>query len=344
MVFVGAALCGGGALGCKDQGKISAQRASENASALAKLAESDVAEIERGLPEGAKKLVPIFANNADLHQDAGVARTALLKTRRDVPDLSLAKSTFFALADAKGVAIRNNLEEDAMAGQNLLSLFPELAKAQSGTFVVTTGAFPGQTVKDNDRDWIAASPVKADDGKVVALFVTGWSYRRFALHLQESLKHDLGEQLKKEGDTGKLPIFYVAVFDKTGVYAAPQTPPINEKALLDADLVGKTAAAAGSAQGVLDITDRTFGWSAVRVPKLGPEAGVGEPSSTGTSSRSSNRSPELRARRLLAWGAVLTAVGIAIAGSIERSAGGVIVVVGWALVVYGIHAFGRAGS
>jgi hypothetical protein len=258
--------------GCKDQGKVSAQRASENGAALAKLAEADIAEIERGLPEGAKRLAPLFANNADLTQDVGAVRTALVKTRREVPDLSLAKSTFFALADGNGVGIRNNLEEDLMAGKNLLSVFPDLAKARAGAFVVTTGVFPGQTVRDQDRDWVAATPVKAEDGKVVGLFLTGFTYRRLAFDLHERLKHDLDEQLKKDNDTGKLPIFYVAVFDKTGVYSAPQTPPVNEKALVDADLVGKTAA--GPAQGVLDITDRAFGFGAVRVPKLGPEAGV----------------------------------------------------------------------
>jgi hypothetical protein len=53
---------------------------------------------------------------------------------------------------------------------------------------------------------------------------------------------------------------------------------------------------------------------------------------------------EQRARRLLAAGSVVTAAGIAIAGTVERTAGGVTVVVGWALLVYGIHAFGRAAS
>ena len=42
-----------GFFGCKDQGKITAKRAQENAATMAKLAETDVAEIERGLPEGA---------------------------------------------------------------------------------------------------------------------------------------------------------------------------------------------------------------------------------------------------------------------------------------------------
>ncbi len=263
--------------GCKDQGKISAQRASENASALAKLAETDIGEVERGLPEGAKRLLPLFANNnaqgpLDLHQDVAVVRAALGKTRREVADLAIAKTTFLVLTDGRGVAIRNNLEEDVMAGKNLVTFFPELAKVQAGSFIVTTGAFPGQTIQEQDRDWIAAAPVKGDDGKVVGLFVTGWTYRRLAYRLHESLKHDLEEQQKKDGDTTKLPIFYVAVFDKTGVYSPPQTPTVNEKALADADLVGKTSA--GPAQGVLDITDRAFGFGALRIPKLGPDAGV----------------------------------------------------------------------
>jgi hypothetical protein len=56
------------------------------------------------------------------------------------------------------------------------------------------------------------------------------------------------------------------------------------------------------------------------------------------------RSLEPRARRLLAVGSVVTTLGIAIAGTVERTAGGIVVVVGWAFIIYGIHAFGRAGS
>jgi hypothetical protein len=261
-----------GFFGCKDQGKITAQRAQENASSMAKLAETDVAEIERGLPEGAKKLSAIYVKGADLRQDPPAVRTALIKVRRDVPDLNIAKSTFFALADDKGVAIRNNLEQDAMAGQNLMLVFPELSKVGQSPFVVTTGAFAGtSTPTVPDKDWIAAVPVKIDD-KVVGIFLTGWSFRRFAFHLQESLKHDLAEQLQKDHDTGKLPILYVMVFDKSGVYGAPQTPAVNEKALTDVDLVGKTAT--GPAQGVLNITDRDFGYGAARVPKLGVDTGI----------------------------------------------------------------------
>lgn len=59
-------------------------------------------------------------------------------------------------------------------------------------------------------------------------------------------------------------------------------------------------------------------------------------------------------RRLLAVGAGLTALGIAITGTApvlgtegssrtlaQQMAGGVVVLVGWALLAWGIHAFGR---
>ncbi len=254
---------------CTDKAKHSAEEASAHVTALAALTEKDVGEVERGLPVGARKLQALYAKSADPHQDLPAARLALLRMRRDVPDLTVAKSTFFALADDKGIAIRNDLEEDAMAGQNLIALFPELAKAEAGAYVATTGKFPGPPPPSGaDKDWVAAVPVKRDDGSVAGVLVTGWTFRRFAHHLQETLKHDLQEKQAN----GKLPVLYVAVFDKTGIYSAPQTPAVNDKALADADLVGKTTA--GPFHGTATITDREFGYAAVRTPKLGPDIGI----------------------------------------------------------------------
>ena len=62
------------------------------------------------------------------------------------------------------------------------------------------------------------------------------------------------------------------MFDKTGVYSAPLTPPVDEKALADVGLLEKTAA--GPAQGSLAITDRAFGWAAARTPHLAPDTGI----------------------------------------------------------------------
>jgi len=258
--------------GCKDQAKESAAHAAQNATDMAALVDKDVGEIERGMPEGAKRLAPLVAGAADPRQDVAGVRKALQRVRRDVMDLSIAKSTFFALADASGVAIRNDLEEDVMAGQNLFTVFPALSKARDG-YVTTTGVFPNASTKNGpDEDWIAGVPVKQDSGATGAVFVTGWTYRFFARHLQESLKDRLTDEAKKTGTEGKIPVFYVAIFDKTGVYSAPLTPVVDEKALTEQDLVGKTAD--GAAQGTLALTDRAFGWAAVRTPKLAPDTGV----------------------------------------------------------------------
>jgi hypothetical protein len=260
--------------GCKDQAKESAKHATEDANTLADQVEKDVGDIERGLPLGAKALSSLYAKGADPKADIPAVRAALLKTVRDVPDLNIAKSTFFALSDDKGVGIRNNLEQDAMAGQDLMKLFPGIQKSVTdGTFVTTTGAFPGPPAPNGpDKDWIATMPVKGDDGAVKGLFVTGWSYRRFALHLQDSLKRELQDALKKSGDTGKLPVFYIGVFDASGVYTERQTPKVNEDAMVGLKLVEKTAA--GPAQGTITITEREFGWAAKRTPKLGADTGV----------------------------------------------------------------------
>ncbi|WP_394821037.1 hypothetical protein [Pendulispora albinea] len=259
-------------IGCRDQGKFSAQRAAEDVASLVELTNKDLGEVERGMPEGAKRLAPLWAQGKNPHDDLGAVRAALTKVRREVPDLNVAKSTFFAVTDERGIAIRNNLEQDAMAEKNLFAIFPDLAKAKEAT-TSTTGAFP-ETAAQNppDRDWLFAAPIRADDRKLLGVYLTGWTYRRFAYHLQETLRHDLGERLRKDNEAGKLPIFYVAMFDRTGVYGAPKTPTVNEKALHDADLVGKTAS--GAHTGVLTITERDFGYAAARTPKLGADIGV----------------------------------------------------------------------
>ena len=258
-----------GLAGCTNKGKVAEREAHANVDALVAIADTDVGQIARGLPQGATKLGALWAKGADPRQDLRAVRAALLRMRREEPDLLVAKSTFFAVADDKGIAIRNDLEEDAMAGTALLPLFPDLSKALAGSYVTTTGAFPGQPLPSGpDRDWIAAVPIKREDGTVGGILLTGWTYRRFAYHLQEQLRHDLEEKQQN----GKLPVLYVIIFDKTGTYGAPQTPQVNEKELAALDPVGKTAA--GPAEGTLTITDRDFGWVAQRLPKLGPDIGI----------------------------------------------------------------------
>lgn len=277
--FLAAAL---GALlvsGCKDKGQESASAARTNVQTLVELVNKDVAEIERGLPEGAKQLGSLLAKEPDPKANASAVRSALLKMRQKVPDLGIAKSTFFALADEKGIAIRNDNEQDTMAGKDLVGAWPGLKPVVTGApFVTTLGKFPGaENPAGPDKEWVAAAPVKREGGDTMGILVTGWTYRRFAYHLQESLRRDIQDQLMRSGDKGKMPIIYVALFDKEEVYGAtaPKTlpfPPVNEKALKDLDLVSKTGS--GAADGSMVITDRAFGWAAARTPKLGEDVGV----------------------------------------------------------------------
>lgn len=262
-----------GAGGCKDKGKASAEAARANVASLVTLAEGDVAEIERGLPAGAVKMRDLIGKE-DPKANPPRVRSALLKMRQQVPDLGIAKSTFFAFTDEKGIAIRNDLEQDTMAGKDVVGAYPDLKKALSGdAYVATQGRFPGApNPAGPDKEWVAAVPVKRDDGTLIGLLVTGWTYRRFAYHLQESLKRNLQDEIMRSGEKGKLPVLYVFLFDKTAVYGARGTPPINEQTLAEQGLVDKTAS--GPASGTLNITDRVFGWGAARVPKLGPDVGI----------------------------------------------------------------------
>jgi hypothetical protein len=265
--------------GCKDKGKVSADEARTNVKFLVDLAEKDVGEIDRGLPEGAKKIAAYLAKETDAKQpdakeDAPQVRTALLRVRQQVPDLAVAKSTFFAFTDDKGIAVRNDLEQDTMAGKDLASAYPALKKALTGeAYVTTQGTFPGvPNPQGPDHEWVAGVPVKRADGSLIGLLVTGWTYRRFAYHLQEALKRELQDKLMRENDKGKLPVLYVFVFDKDGVYGARGTPASDEKALIDVGLTAKTAA--GPVDSPLIIADRPFGYGAARVPKLGPDVGI----------------------------------------------------------------------
>jgi hypothetical protein len=257
---------------CKDQAKESAAHAAPDAAVLADLVAKDVGEIERGLPQGAVKLAPLVAGGADPRQDIAGVRRALVRVRREVIDLNVGKSTFFALTDPSGVAIRNDLEEDVMAGKDLVALFPALAKATDG-FTTGTGAFPNTSASAApDKDWIAGAPVKRPDGSTGALLVTGWSYRYFSRHLQEALKTHLLDEAKAAGQEGKIPVFYTAVYDRAGVYAAPLTPDVDTKALADLNLAGKTES--GPTTGTLTIADRAFGFAAQRTPSLAPDTGI----------------------------------------------------------------------
>ena len=53
---------------------------------------------------------------------------------------------------------------------------------------------------------------------------------------------------------------------------------------------------------------------------------------------------EHHARTSILVAAVMSILGVAVAGTVSRTGGGVCLVLGWLAFVYAIHSFGRAGS
>ncbi len=73
---------------------------------------------------------------------------------------------------------------------------------------------------------------------------------------------------------------------------------------------------------------------------------MGMPTSSGTSSASpgSRDAPFERAKRQLLLACLAIGGGLAVAGSLDRTTGGVILLVGWLAGVASLHRLGRTGS
>lgn len=67
----------------------------------------------------------------------------------------------------------------------------------------------------------------------------------------------------------------------------------------------------------------------------------GDGSEMGASSTSVDAAT--RARHVLVVAALVTAVGILVAGTVARAVGGALTLAGWSLGIFGLHAFGRLG-
>jgi hypothetical protein len=260
---------------CSEPSKVSERKAAEHVERLAKLSDDDVEELRRGMPRGAKALGQIWDGKADPQADPGSLRRALERVRNDDRDLSMAKGTFFAVTDDKGVVLRSDQDPDLLAGKSLTTAFPALAKVLAGEVVETRGSMPEIGVRaGGDEQWVIAAPVRDAQGVVRGLFASGWSMRRFAYHLEETLKHDLVTEALRAGDSRtKLPLLYVFVIAGAKAYGAPITPAVNSEALEQLGLAAKTDNGIVHHQRI-DITDRAYGLAARRAQKMGADIGV----------------------------------------------------------------------
>lgn len=256
------------AAGCTDTGKVSAEHAKVHAQFLLKAAETDVAELKRGLPQGSKHLAEAFKEGVP---DGETAKKALETARNKVQDLRVAKSTFFALTDQDGTVLRNDQDQDLMAGKNMFKAYPELKKVLTGSVVETRGSMPEAAgVKGKpDAQWVLGAPVEVQ-GRPAAAYVSGWSWSAYAYRLETALRSDVLSRTK-EGD--KVPLLYVYVLVGGSAYGAPISPTVNGDAILKQKPLEKASAAAPFSV-PLEIEGRQFGLAVVPLAPIGKDAGI----------------------------------------------------------------------
>lgn len=256
--FLGFALL---ALGCDDQGKKSAELAREQVRFLADAMKEDLTEVRSGLPLGAAHLVPLLREAHPEPPSFEKASGALDKARDKVPELRVAKSTFFALVGVDGVILRRDGKTDPMAGKSLFEFYPELRGALTKDLVETMGSMPEAAgVRGrSDSQWVVATPVR-DGERTLGLYATGWSWSSYAYRLETALRSKLLVAAQK-GD--KVPLVYVYLAVRGSVYGAPISPEVSAKRLVDEKILEKSSAKEVYST-TLEIDGRWFGLASLR--------------------------------------------------------------------------------
>jgi len=258
--------------GCS-QDEENKKRAQAQATKVAETVERDVAQIRSGLPVGAKKLGEIL----DKYPDAEPNRIqeAIVTTRTKVPDLEFAKSTFFSLADRKGLVLKSEADTDRLVDKNVFTAFPDLAKsaAKDSGIVEVFGEMDQMRGlrKGPDLAWVLGHPVPGPEDEPRGVFITGWSFRSYVHYLEDATKRSLREEAEKIGEKNA-PLVYVYLVKAGKAYGAPVSAEVNAKAIEDLDVVEK--AKSGSWVGIVPITGREYGIAVQKVSSLGDDAAV----------------------------------------------------------------------
>lgn len=256
---------------CKKQSAVSAEKAKASLPALTKATHEDVAEVRSGLPQGGKFLLPLFGTGKPAADDPHAARIALETARNKVQDLRIAKGTFFAVSDEKGVVIRDDDDEDTLAGHALLSSFPGLQAALAGQYVETRGSMPEVAgVRGRaDGQWVAAQPL-LQGTDVKGLYVTGWSWAAYAYRLERALSSNLRSAL---APNEKMPLTYVYLVVGKDVYGTPISPEVNARAIAALSPLNNASATTPTSF-ELEIAGREFGLAVELAPDLGKDVAV----------------------------------------------------------------------
>jgi hypothetical protein len=267
------ALAVGLLVGCARTDEASLARAREHAKELVETAQRDAGEVRRGLPLGAQQLGQRWAaSGADLLNDPEAARDALNHARNKVQDLRVAKATFFALAAPDGRIVRNDREQDLMAGVALFTAIPALARAAQGPYVEALGVMPeAPGVRGTpDAEWMAAVGVDVG-GQTRGLYVSGWAWSSYAFRLEFSLRNRITNELRGKRDN--VPLLYAFVVVGDEVYGTPESPEISARAIAERKPLANLGAD-GSFATLLEITGREFALAVQAAPELAPGVGI----------------------------------------------------------------------
>jgi len=258
--------------GCESTNQESVNKALAHAQRLVETAKQDASEIRQGLPQGAAELAKVWADEANPLGDPEAARRLLARAHDKTQDLRVAKSTFFALASLDGKVVRNDREQDRMAGRALFPAFPGLERAAAGDYVEVLGSMPeAHGVKGKpDAEWLAAKGVRVGDA-VRALYVTGWAWSSYAYRLEFSLRGQVDRELR--GTRQNVPLLYVFVLVGADVYGAPESPEVNARSISERDPVAHLDAQ-GSFSTLLEVTGRTFALGVKAAPDLAPRVAI----------------------------------------------------------------------
>ncbi len=257
------------AVGCTPNPEVSRRHAEEHVTFLAVTASKDVEEVRAGLPQGVEHLRSLWKDGADPMLEPEAARDALNRARGKTQALRIVKSTFFAIATGDGTVIRNDQEQDLMAGQNLLSAFPKLKKATQGKYVETVGSMhEARGVEGKpDGQWIAAQPIDVD-GSVKGLYVTGWAWSLYTYRLETALRSHIYDADKPDKS-----LMYVFVVEGKQAFGTRVSPVVNAEAIEKLDPMSHLDGS-GNFGAVLEITGRSFGLAVKKVPALGENVAV----------------------------------------------------------------------
>jgi hypothetical protein len=192
------------------------------------------------------------------------------RVRGEVQALRVAKSTFFAVANARGTVLRNDLEQDLMVGRNLFEAFPALKQALTGKCVETMGSMEeAATIKNRpDAQWVSACPI-VRDGQPRGVYVTGWGWSAYARRLQLSVISEIQDQLQPGQHE---PLVYVVVVVGERSYGW-DVPDVTLQYVNGLDLPSKVGDAAYGE--IAEITGRKWGIAAARLPVFKGEPVIG---------------------------------------------------------------------